>query len=313
LFSDNPIKYQQGGVILGSLVLNYSLALKCQSLFYMCELHNWGRVQSYSFAPEIEYLTKASRSLPDSDISKALKKLTNLIAENDPADLSDLVNFLYTNKIKKGSDLHVIFCLYLISMALKFWQSGQLKDLSELSRLYNYALETGVLLADGKIPLVRFFYISAVISLTSSYDYANGFIGRWYVKSQTKDLESVRLVAIAQNCAYNDKEEEIMHYLRSVKFTDEAMKMRVGVLTLISLYKTRKEDLFFLKIQLKNFKAQLKRIKGKSFLRYKEGVLNFIKVLDLLIKNDRNPTELDLSQYKNLIFRAWLIKQIESI
>ena len=311
-YSDNPIKYQLGPKILEDLIRSYLFSTKTQSLVYLCELFNWGRLQAHDYKQEIEYLDQLVCLLPDDLTSDALVKLRNMVEHVDPSDLPELTRLLYEGQIDKSSNLHVVFCMYLLVFLLKFWNTGKLEDLKEFSRLYNYALESGILLIGGKIPKGRFYYICSVISITHSYEYGESFIEKWYTKVDTKSLDAVKAIALAQNCVYNDREEKVIPIIRSIHAENDETKMRIGILRLISLFKTRKEDYYLIKIQLRNFKSQLKRVKRKDNQVYKRGSVNFLKVLEKLIKSDFSSIEIDLNQYDYIIFRSWLNKQIKS-
>ena len=310
-YSDNPIKYREGAKILENLVNKYLEQFKEQALLYQAELYNWGKLQNYDYFILIKEIESSTNSIPPTELIKQLTKLKELIETEDFSNFEELSDNILNHKIKKGSDLHIIITVYLIRYSFILWKNGKLQDVTILTKLYSSGFESGLLLHNGKIPLVRFRYICTVVSVLDSFDNTNKFILRWISKVDSSDIYSTKMIAFAQNCAYHNKEEDILELTRTVKFENRNTRLTVSALNIISLYKTRSEDLETLKRNISNLKVTIRRQKKKSRDRYQKGITNFLNVIERLIKRDKGLTSIDLNNFKPLQFRFWLQKQID--
>lgn len=74
-YSDNPIKYKEGDILLKKLVHYHMLRYNETSLLYISELCNWGRIRDIDYSKEI---TKLKQSIPTLDYSSYSKSLSLL-------------------------------------------------------------------------------------------------------------------------------------------------------------------------------------------------------------------------------------------
>ena len=309
-YSDNPTKYKNGTALLENLVSHEMIKAKTQLLLYKCELHNWGRMKQYDYSDQIEAIHQLSQAIPPSILSRYLEKLEQLIVSPDLENYMFLRSALYDEKFQQPSDLHTIFTMYLLNASIKLWHKNIYKDAEANAILFEYALNSGVLMYNGKIPVIRFHNLIATLGSLKSFKWTHEFILRWKEKLAGKSIRSTANLAHAQNAFIYEKYDHIIPLIRGMEFEHFNQKVTALGLELIVLFIERRENYGLLRNFIDNFKRTLKRNKTEISENMFKSHTNLIKVIELLVKRDFTRVTIHLGKYDFLIYRSWLQKQI---
>jgi len=304
-YSDNPIKYKRGSELLSSLIehqLRYS-ALKNQ--IYLTELMNWERIASWDGGQLKSDLIKIVKAdiLP---VDHFLQDLLRMVEDADYNCFLRLSDHLYNKEESRTGLLHKLLVFYLISWSMKFWQKGDITDTKVITELYDYGLNSGVLLSAGKMPHQRFHNIVSTIGGLSENGWSFRFIDEWGPKVESKDPEQNMALARAQVYFYKSKYSEITPLLRSLKFESHGQQTRLMGLQLISLFEGRDEyyDMF---IQYAaNFKRYLKRHERNLSVHYHDSHMNLVGILEKLAVKDISSGRVLYNEASRLIYRVYL-------
>lgn len=312
-YSDNPIKSDTSIDLLELLVNSYQSELLLYSKIYLAELINRSSIHSeFDYNPYIQNLQIIAHSLSKRDSYDVLDLLLKIVNENSLEALYALKSELDSGKLNKPSELHTILSMYAIAYALRFWMKGIHKDNMLISELYEYGLKTSVLMTNDKIPLVRFHNMVSSLAAIKSYEWNDGFIEEWYTKVDSKNAESTKGLARAQNAFYHERYDDILTELRSMEFENIIQKTRALGLELIALYHDDDMRADILPGAIHNFKRYLKRNKTKLSNYYHNSHRNLCMLIEKLdayryLKNQ----SIEPDEFKPLIYRTWAIKQIE--
>lgn len=309
-YSDNPIKYKSSGLLFQKLIDQFLSAHKERALIFLAELHNWGRVINYDFSDSIDRIRESVEKIPDSNLIPVLNELENLVTNHDLNAYQKLKDTLFSDKISRNSELHTILTFYLITHSLILWTNGKIKEPNELVEIYEYGLNTGVLMIGGKIPLVRFYNILSTLGAIKSFEWSEAFIDRWNDKVYTNHIESTKALALAQNCFYHKRYEEIIPLIRMMEYDDFSQKIRAGALTVVALYMQPDRDYEILNVYASNYKRLLKRHKKNLGEQIYKSHLSMVEIVELLIKRERKRITIDLNKYPSIHLRNWVTEQV---
>jgi hypothetical protein len=308
-FSNNPIKYEKGGPILQEIIQNYGMWVKEKFLAYKAEMHNWGRIQKYDFTCEINAIDQLVQHFKDSGLSNSLDLLNKIYEIDDVQSLIELYYALINGKYESRSEIETIINIYLIQRLLYFKQKG--KDIDDtkimLTNLYNHGLKNGVFFEHGKLSSISFRNILNTISAIQSYEITEAFINEWVDQVNTVDKDSMQKIAIAINCFYHDRYEEIPLLTRAVKCNDGLEKIIVLILNVVSAFMNRDKEYDLYQHSIENFELLLKRNKSKISEKYMLSVTNLIHFIKSMDKSE-NISKIDLADYDFLLYRSWCEK-----
>ena len=96
-----------------------------------------------------------------------------------------------------------------------------------------------------------------------------------------------------------------------INFDSIGQRTRAWLHHVIYHFVNRENDYDKVVSTLSNFKKYLKRNKKKYSKTFLKSNLNTIIVLDKLIKNDFNPQEIILENYKPIFYRTFIGEQVE--
>ncbi|MFT4534011.1 MAG: hypothetical protein ACJA1A_002504 [Saprospiraceae bacterium] len=307
-FSENPVKVREGKDIFEKLVQYWTQNYKEKSHLYIAEMQNWGGGMNFDYSIAKTMLINSIDGLPESETSMVTQIIQKLTSNGDQETLDELYNLLIEGKIQEGSDLEVFITLYAIAHSIKMWSSGKLKNKEYISRMYDYALSSKILMNLGKLTSSRFLNIISVIVLTSKPSLTYEFLEKWSHIIDPKDRNPT--VAIAK--CYVKREEgkygDIILILRNVQYTNLNLTMLSLVFLIKAFYKEKEYDVA--QNTINNFKRRLRKTKTGTEKTYYYPRLNFLLVMEQLIKSKHKKISIDLDQYKHLHHRIWLSKQL---
>ena len=312
LYSENAIKYSDGGLMFEKLSDHFFKQVKEYSLLYLPELMNIQRIQKYDLSNAIQKINQVAKLLPESELGTYLEQLIKLNVNNDAQLLEDLFGQVKEGVFSKDGFIHTLMVYYFIAFSLQFWLKGTLQSKALVGEIHDYAIGSGVLLQNKKITLRRFHNIVSTLAAINTYDWTIDFVDRYVDMVDTPNKESSRLLAYAQICMYNNKYDEISKYLSSVTFDDFDIKMRSHCLLAIALYKDEKIELETLQNKILNFKRFLTRHKSRVSEKYYDSNFNFFEVIARLSMKKFQDTVIDLSKYSNLSYRYWIKEELSS-
>lgn len=308
-FSDNPIKYREGSSILESVTVSFNNYYREQTHLYNAEMFNWGRIRKYDYSEIIDSNLKRVDGISHSKVSKVTEALQNLMDNYDTQAFEYITDILLDNQLEEGTNLHAMSCAYAIAACLYLIRNKSINDLELLVKLYEYGLESKGIIKEGKLPITRFHNIVASIAVVNTYSTVDDFIEKWISMVNAKYPKSTLQIAKAQNCFYHKKYAEIINYTRFSKFEDIVQKIRALRYELISLYEGGDYDMLY--NSLSNFLRMLKRNKNSIVKLNYEICINFHKILNMLMRNDKESVSLMLKMDEPLIYRSWIESKIK--
>jgi len=308
-YSDNPIKYVEGGPLLEKLITSYSDNVIDQSTLYEVELFNWGNLQHFDFSKQITKIKKLGSVLGKSTHSDLIKLVVEIAENGCLNSLHKVSTLLFNKKILIPSEFHTLLASYCLNYALRYYRAGRIDDVL-ISQLYDHCLETSVLLHRGKIPEGRFLNMIGTLGTFRSYQEINSFIETWISYVDTHHKEELLYLGKAENSFHHEKYAEIIPLLRTVNFKQVNLRLRAMCLECAAIYLDKDmNDLLLMKIH--NLKRYLKRYNQKLTNSTYKSFQNFVLIIRLLQKSKYNEVKIDLSKYEYLMYRSWVNKQID--
>jgi hypothetical protein len=309
-YSDNPIKYKRGSTLQKDLFHQFLIDYKIQALIYLCEAHNWGRINNLDFNEEIRMFNKTIDLLPENELSITLEELLKVITALDLKAYLSLRQKLYDGRFEVPSELHTLVTIYLISFSIHLWRKGIYMDAEEHALLIEYGMTSGVLFSSGKIPATRFLNLLSTLGKLKTFEWNKEFIERWIDKVETKSLDSMLAFAQALNAFNFHKYELIEPLLRGIEFENYTEKIRALGLEMISLYIDRKDNYYILRNFIANYKRTLKRAADKMSAYNVKANLNLVKVIELLVQKDFLRLTIKMEKYDNIAYRTWITEEV---
>jgi len=312
-FSNNPIKEKSGQEILCLLTKNHIDASSHLDYFYRAELHNWGALKKQDFNQEVSVLRRRC-DLYSFTEDHFLPKLIKMVENNDFTSFIELKNMLFAMKWSDHSETHILVTHYLIAWVIKFWQNGQMSDPDLILQLYEYGLDSKILLTNGRIPERRFHNIISTIGGLNQSDWGLVFINEWVQKIDSARPQDNRALGLAQHAFYNQEYEKIIPLLRSIKFKNTGQQVRLMGLQLIAWFEDRKEYPGIFYDYCANFKRYLKRNEDMISAQYHDSHLNLINFLyDYAKSGDENQLYNELNSGHIVIYRTYLLEKVNNV
>ena len=307
-FSENPVKVREGKKIFELLVQYWAQNYKENSLLYVAEMQNWGGAMNFDYTTAKTMLMDSINGLPESETSRVTQTIQSLTSNGTQETLDELYNLLIEGKIQEGSDLEVFITLYAIAHSIKMWSTGKLKNKEYISRMYDYGMSSKILMNLGKLTSSRFLNMISVLVLPSNPSVVYEFIEKWSHLIDSKDREATVSIAKCYVKREEGKYEDIILMLRNVHYTTPNLTMLGLVFLIKAFYKEKEYDLA--QNTINNFKRRLRKTKTGNDKTYYHPRLNFLLVMEQLIKSKHKKISIDLDQYKQLHHRIWLSKQL---
>lgn len=309
-YSNNPIKYESGTELLQKIVTTRLEEYGIQLALYKLELHNWGEIKNHDYSSSLDTLNKILVHASENPTIQSLELLSTLFTTRESKYLYLVFEKLKSGFFKKGSQLELIVVLYLTSLSVRLWTENKLDDPQFMIQVHDFSLETGVLLSSGKIPLVRWYNILAVIASVSSKNEANDFVSKWIDKVVSKNNEKSKKLSNALVSFYCEDYKDIKNQLENVSFSTESEKYRSLALIIISDYKNRHEDFSAFIDSYKNAIRNLKRNKSKISKNRYQKYFNLLTVLYKISQSNFSWKTTSFSIPDNIIYKKWLLKEI---
>lgn len=307
-FSENPVKNREGKKILEKLVKYWMHSYKESSHLYIAQMYSWGDSNNFDYSETINGLESSIANISISKTSEVTKIIQKLTIKEDQESLDELYELLNKGEIEKGSDLEVFITLYTILYCVKMWNRGKLINKAFISKIYDYGLSSKILMNLGKMAPNSFLNMISVLVLTSKPKITYQFIEKWSHIIDNND--SCATVAIAK--CYVKREEgkfnDIILLLRSLHSKETTLTNLSLVFLIKAFYMEKEYELA--QNTINNFKRRLRKTKTGSEKAFYLPRLNFLLVMEQLIKNKHQKVSINLDQYKHLHHRIWLSKQI---
>lgn len=308
-YSDNPIKYESGYKLLEELVVGLDSFYKERRLLYTAELHNWGRIQNHDYKELITNNFDRNANVIDTEQITVLESIEALCNDYSHEAFEEVSQLLFDNKMVSNSMLETLCCEYCINTAIKFVRNKTMRDVRVLVKLYEYGLDSGVLLSEGKLTIRRFYSMISALSLISSFEEVEKFIDDRIHLVNSNNLETTRRIANAQNCFNHERYQEILGELRGLKYEDKYQRFRAMRYELVAMYEEGHYDL--LDTSLHNFSRTIRR-NSTEISKETYGInINLIKVLNYLMKDDKAAIKFLLESGQSLVFRKWTEEKIK--
>ena len=307
-FSENPVKNREGKELLEKLVEYWMHSYKEISHLYIAQMYNWGDSNNFDYSETIRTLENSIANLLTSKTSEVTKIIQNLSKEEDQKSLDKLYKLLINEEIEKGSDLEVFITLYSILYSVKMWNEGKLKNKAFIFKIYDYGLSSTILMNLGKMQSNSFLNMISVIVLTSRAEMTYQFIDKWSHIIDSSDKETAVAIAKCYVKREEGKFKDIILLLRSL----HSKNLRLTLLSLIFLIKAfyMEKEYELAQNTIDNFKRRLRKTKTGSEKAFYLPRLNFLLVMEQLIKSKHRKISINLDKYKHLHHRIWLSKQI---
>ena len=307
-FSENPVKENEGKDFLENLVTAFTNSYKEKAQLYLSELNNWGTLKQYDYAESIDTLSRSIEYLPESNSSVVTKYIKDMAQNNDVQSLNKLSEMLLNNKILPGSDLEVFVTLYSIRYSLILHHSNKIKDINLASKLYDYGLNSGILMNLGKLSTNKFLNIISVIIVYSEPEVVYSFISKWLHLIVANERNAAEILAKCYVKRKEEKYEDILQLIREAYLPSTSLVIRALAFQIKAFYKIGEYDLA--QNLINNLKRRTRKLKPKISGNRYISRLNFLHVMELLIKNEHTKIHININDYQHLHHKVWLSKQV---
>jgi len=285
-YSDNPIKNNIEDDVFPKLCNS--------SLQYQLELQKLLEVELYN-----------RQKIYGTDYSR----LINFNVDSTLIHSLDLLQKSVT--VEHLSDTHIIITYYIQNLISRFYNITNEVLPKDIHEMYSYAIESGVLLDNGTLSVVRFDNLVNSIAQMSTVDETSEFINQWIDVIDVKNREALLDLSEAKNQYFHNNYAQISNTILYHNYTNHFHKLLATGLILISLYEDKKVDYDIAVNYCNNMKRFLQRSKSKFRPGYIKSVKNFIKILELLNKTRKDYLEVDINDYHPIYFKNWVISKIK--
>lgn len=203
-----------------------------------------------------------------------------------------------------------------INYCIRKYNSGENEYLEESFNLYNFGLETEIILVNGEITPTSFRNICFCSLRLKKYDWAEDFINSYSKKLEKKYRANAVTFNLARVYWYQKKFKNVIEQLRDVEYDDIFYNLNSKVILLSTYYELDEfEALDFL---IKSFKVFLTRKKNLPD-RMRTNYHNFTKYLERLAKLDHSDQKKlekyldDLAEEKKIASKFWLKEKAEEL
>lgn len=312
-FSNNPIKGKKGTLILEKLATQHTDQYKNQTLLYLTELMNFGRMQNYDYEYIRQTLKQSISNLPHTALTPILNELLHQIEDEGSYNAENLYQYLTKSEITKPSEFHTLLTLYTIHIATKQRQKGDHTDLDLLKNLYYYGFENDIFIQNNKIISLQFTNLISVISKVSTYKDTTLLIDKWIGKVETKHPEEIKDLAYAIACLSHHKYKELIYYARHSSFDRVDQKIKAQGYYLIAQYSLNDGDMSLFRSLSTNFLRSLQRNKKEFSKRTYLAHYNFYDYITKLVKQKQKGKDIKIQKYDLIMPRSWYDHENEQL
>lgn len=310
LISNNPYKHEAKEEKFTEMVKSHNEVTKAQNLIFKAELNNWGSIINHDYSNLIKYIDNINAQIEDSTLTALLEAMNQLITHTDLVAFNHLKQTLFDHKLDTKSELHYIIATYCINRSRRFWTQGIITEPKFLYEMYEYGLNSGVLLSNGKVQSATFHNIVVQLTQANTFEEVEAFIEKWLPKVSTENVEATRALAMAQNCFYFARYHEIFQYTWRSDFPTFNQKNTAQGLYLIAAFMYRKDDAILFQNTMNSFQYFIKRNKAKMSQHLYECYTNLI---DFMNRYDKGLiTEKQLS-YSPIMYKMWCQKMLDEL
>jgi len=297
--------------ILISASKNHALNYIERSNFYKTEMINRNTLYGFNFEEHIRMLNAPSSNFDDSSVVKIGNSLFKVYREQDTEQLNNLINTLLSKNIKKGSELETLMMSYISVAIRRQYGLDSFNQIMNIQKFYNYRFESEMQKPSAKLSVVRYHNTVDMLGNYLSLDQAIEFVNRWIENVETPNKNETKDLAYSQIYFINREFKKMQPFSRYIAFNNYGQKTRAWLHNIICLFVFRKED-YNLAIQsIKSFKNYIKRNQKNYSKIFYHSNMNLAILMEKLIKNDFNPQEINLNDYKKVFYKTWISEEVE--
>ena len=258
-------------------------------------------------------IQKLSETSEEDDTSYQIEKLCDFMCHMQEDMDTEIIIWLKKNQSILNPNLGVFFTVLLIQTYLRKLKAG----LGLSNRLYeviDLGLKNDWLTDHGKMTYQRFLMIT---SMGSFYKEENEMLEftRKYKDGMEKGIrEQAYLHAQAIIACFYGNYEQSISILNRTSYSNHHLSSHARVLNLINYYSSFQDDIDFVSSHIENTLAYHKRHSLKYSESHLKGVLQFCKIIQMLVLQKplidiRNTIQ--KSQF--LVRRAWLDRHVKEL
>ena len=303
-YSDNPIKNNPHDDLFPKLVKSLKKYHLQKEKLIEAEIYNRQIIQNKDYSDLLDQENP-------SDLSQSLLTLSSALKKYDVNAFKEIKEELYSDKFVIGSDVHIIITYYLLNLVSRLYNIKSEIKSSDISEMYSYAIESGVLLSNGKIPTTRFNNLISTIAQTSTIEETSRFISTWIYFVDTNNTEAYKDLSEARNQYFHQRYKDISKYILVHTYSNPEDKILALGFTLISLFEDDKIDYDIVFDFSINMKRTLKRNERKLSKTFLKSGLNFIRIIDLLNVTLKKKVDINIDDYHPVLFKNWLLHKLK--
>lgn len=284
------------------------------NLKYLCELRSRAR------ALQEEKGTVERYKLPDAVHSGQVFMLARLyglcekmLEKDDDEHFDDFYKAFESNKAPLGKEDEHVLLTYLMNAIARRLPRDQERWAPQAFRLYQRALEKGLLITDGYLSDLTFHNIIQLACGVHDLPWAEQFIEKYAGFLVEEGRDSTIALARARIAFEQADFEQPLELLSGIEFKDHSFSLQAKLIQVRCFYEL--EEAEALDSFIKSFGLFLLRNKVVN----KQGALkayqNFLKVLKMMAgpKPSRRKIEAEMEKYDQLVCKSWLKSQLESL
>ncbi len=190
------------------------------------------------------------------------------------------------------------------------------KFIQEALQLYNYGIESGLLLIDDELSPTTFRNV-VISALRSGFiDFASNFVNEKVILLNRKYRDNALNFNLARIHWYKKEHNKVISYLSKVDFEDIWYNINSKTMLIATYYET--EEFAVLENLITSFAAFIRREKSMEENRRK-AYLNFLRMMGKLIKlfpiNNEKLIKLEeeIKDINPMISKSWILEKIEEL
>ncbi len=303
-YSDNPIKNNPKENIFSKLFESTKTYNGEKIRLLETELYNKEKLDGADYTHLIDYKHK-------SELENYISILKDTVKNLDLEAFQQIKKLLLSETFERGSDIHIIITFYLQNLISRFYNITIDVTPKDINELYNYAIESGVLLNNGKLTVIRFNNLINSIAQSNTIEETRLFIHKWIPLVDTPNMAALKDLSESKNQYFHQNYSGISNAILLHNFTNlEERLISIG-LVLISLYEDKDVDYDITLHYCNNMKRTIRRNKEKLNPITLKSSLNFIKILELLYKSRKRKLDVDIKNYHPVLFKSWVSQKIK--
>ncbi len=290
-----------------------------------CELQSRGQLlgadsEVILLNPILEYISKSIDNLSASLLARIYYHIFHLIHQTDDVAYNELKRLLSNHHRELKISRQIEFYDYLQNYIIRQINTGNTSYLNELFLLYQLLLEKGLILHKGHLTQWEYKNIVTVGCRIQAFDWTGDFIKNYKAHLIPSVRENAYLFNLASYYNSMGQHEQVLEYLKGVKFSDVFYHLNVNVLLVKTYFALGEYELMrsFLDT-FRIFVLRSDKVSGyqeklyKNFIRYSNKMGRLFEIRDVLNvdefrqKLDRLKSE--IGQKRNTIAFDWLVSR----